>query len=392
MWVRFLIFGVVATLISTLLHRYLWARLVRDAELPAPWGRVATIAIVALAILMPLSMFLSRGLPRALGSVVAYVGYGWLGLLFLAFMLLLLGDLVRLVLLAIPQAEAGLTRDAGVHVGRRLLLGRGIALATSALAVGLGAWGFVNVARGAAVKAVRVALARLPKKLDGLVIVQLTDIHVGPTIGRGFLEDVVRRTNELSPDVAAITGDLVDGTVDDLREHVAPLAKLRAKHGVYFVTGNHEYYSGVDAWIAELERIGVRVLRNERVEIRVGDDVIDLAGVDDHSARRVPGHGPDLKRALEGRDPARELILLAHQPKAIEEAAALGVGLQLSGHTHGGQIWPWRYLVYLQQPYVSGLHRHGDAQIYVSRGTGYWGPPMRLGADAEITKLTLVRG
>lgn len=202
----------------------------------------------------------------------------------------------------------------------------------------------------------------------------------------------MRRTNALEPDVIAITGDLVDGTVEDLREHVAPLAGLRAKHGVYFVTGNHEYYSGVDAWIAELSRIGVRVLRNERVEIRVGDDAIDLAGVDDFSARRVPGHGPDLKRALEGRDPARELILLAHQPRAIEEASRLGVGLQLSGHTHGGQIWPWTYLVYLQQPYVSGLHRHGDAQVYVSRGTGYWGPPMRLGADAEITKLTLVRG
>lgn len=394
MWLRLLFFGTVATLISTLLHRYLWARLVRDTELPPPWGRAATITIVCLAVLMPATMFLARALPRWLGSPLAYVGFGWLGVLFVTFLLLLLGDVVRLALLAIPRADAGVAGAAGsgIELGRRAVLGRGIGLVAAALAVSASAWGFVNVARGAAVKAVRVALARLPKRLDGLVIAQLTDIHVGPTIGRGFLEEVVRRTNELEPDVVAITGDLVDGSVEELRAHVAPLAGLRAKHGVYFVTGNHEYYSGADAWIAELGRLGIRVLRNERVEIRVGDDVIDLAGIDDHSARRVAGHGADLPRALEGRDPKRELILLAHQPKAILEAAALGVGLQLSGHTHGGQIWPWTYLVYLQQPYVAGLHRHGEAQIYVSRGTGYWGPPMRIGADAEITKLTLVRG
>ncbi|HSO00071.1 MAG TPA: metallophosphoesterase, partial [Candidatus Nanopelagicales bacterium] len=224
-------------------------------------------------------------------------------------------------------------------------------------------------------------------------IVQLTDVHIGPTIGREWLEGIVARVNELEPDLVAITGDLVDGRVADLREHTAPLAKLRAKHGVYFVTGNHEYYSGADEWIEELSRLGVRVLRNERVTIGEGADSFDLAGVDDWKAGGFGGgHGPDLKRALAGRDPGREVVLLAHQPKQVVQAAEMGVGLQLSGHTHGGQIFPWGYFVRLDQPHVQGLGQHGETQIYVSRGTGYWGPPMRVGAPPEITLVELEAG
>ena len=238
----------------------------------------------------------------------------------------------------------------------------------------------------------RVPLRRLPAGLDGTTVVQLTDLHIGPTIGRTWLEGIVARVNALEPHIVAITGDLVDGTVDDLRHAVAPLGELRARHGVFFVTGNHEYYAGAPAWMAELKRLGVRVLRNERVSIGEGADSFDLAGVDDLSSYgQAPGHGPDLPRALDGRDPTRELVLLAHQPKAVKEAARFGVGLQLSGHTHGGQIWPWGHLVKLQQPFVAGLAREKDTILYVSKGTGYWGPPMRLGAPAEITRLVLVR-
>jgi hypothetical protein len=253
----------------------------------------------------------------------------------------------------------------------------------------------LRAARGpVAVRRVEVALARLPRVHDGLRIVQVSDIHVGSTIGGAFVADVVRRANALGPDLVAITGDVVDGTVAELAEAVAPLGELRARHGVYFVTGNHEYFSGAEAWMTELGRLGIRVLRNERVSIGTGGvDGFDLAGVDDRSAERYGGlpHDEALARALGGRDPAREVVLLAHQPASFAGAARHGVGLQLSGHTHGGQIWPFGFIVRLSQPFLAGLHRQGASQIYVSRGTGYWGPPMRLGAPAEITELILRR-
>jgi predicted MPP superfamily phosphohydrolase len=178
-----------------------------------------------------------------------------------------------------------------------------------------------------------------------------------------------------------------------LRPALAPLAGLRARHGAYFVTGNHEYYSrsGAHSWMDELERMGLRVLRNQRVAIGSGTESFDLAGVPDHGAIRFPDDGPaeDIAGALAGRDPSRAVVLLAHQPIAIHQAASLGVDLQLSGHTHGGQIWPWGALVRLQQPFIRGLHRIGESQLYVSCGTGFWGPPMRLGAPAEITEIIL---
>ncbi len=201
-------------------------------------------------------------------------------------------------------------------------------------------------------------------------------------------------TNSLAPDLVAITGDLVDGTVGQLAAAIEPLARLKAPHGVYFVTGNHEYFSGAEAWLKELNRLGIRVLRNERVSIGNGTVGFDLAGVDDRSAVHYGGLPPEeaLGRALLDRDPGRELVLLAHQPRTLLDAAPFGIGLQLSGHTHGGQMWPFNFVVELQQPFVAGLHRRGGSQIYVSRGTGYWGPPMRLGAPAEITEIRLESG
>ncbi|EYF06477.1 metallophosphoesterase [Chondromyces apiculatus] len=383
----FAVFLLVFSLVVGGIHYYLWFRLVRSAELAQPWRRVLGWALVGFALSVPVGLLVSARAPRPVGRVVAAVAYGWVGLAVLLFFVLVSMEVVRLGARAVTALQHRPFDEA-----RRVFLSRVLAGAAGVLGVGLAGVGLASALGMVAVKPVQVRLRKLPGAMSGFRIVQLTDIHVGPTIGREWLEGIVDQVNALSPDLVAITGDLVDGTVIALREHVAPLGRLKAKHGVFFVTGNHEYYSGADEWIEELTRLGVRVLRNERVSIGEGEASFDLAGVDDWKAGSFRGHGPDLKRALEGRDPAREVVLLAHQPKQVVQAAAMGVGLQLSGHTHGGQIFPWGYFVRLDQPHVQGLEQHGETQIYVSRGTGYWGPPMRVGAPPEITLVELVGG
>jgi hypothetical protein len=369
-------------------HYYLWARLVRDPMLPAPWRGLGTVAIVLLGLLIPATMA-ARRLLGVTPSVLYWAVMLWLGAVFILFCLVFASDIVRLGAWLLEKLVG---RDSPADPARRRFFARLIGGGVVTAGAGLSALAIRAATAHVKIKEVRVPLARLPKSMHGTTIAQITDLHIGPTIGREFVEQVVAKTNALQPDIIAITGDLVDGPVAELRHAAAPLADLKARHGVFFVTGNHEYYAGVTEWLAELERLGIRVLRNERVSIGHGEDSFDLAGVDDYSSRGN-GHGHDLERAVAGRDPERELVLLAHQPRAVHDAAKLGVGLQLSGHTHGGQIWPWRYMVYLQQPYVSGLAKHLERTwVYVSSGTGYWGPPMRLLAPAEITKVVLEVG
>jgi predicted MPP superfamily phosphohydrolase len=371
---------VVLSALSWLTHRYVWARLVRDAGWPEPWPRALTVAVFTLGALVPLAFVAVQALPRAVNAPLAWVVYTWLGFALYLFLLTAMADGARVV-----AAVAGTWPS---DPERRRVLARVVAGGVAAAAGLIGAGGVVNVARGFEVRRVRIPLARLPRASSGYSIVQLTDIHVGPTIGRGFVENVVSETNALAPDLVVITGDLVDGTVERLRELVEPLRGLRARDGVYFVTGNHEYYSGADAWIAHLRAMGIVVLRNERVSI---GDAFDLAGVDDASAHRMlAGHGQDVAKALAGRDPSRAVVLLAHQPKAVKDASRADVDLQLSGHVHGGQLVPFNWIARLDQPFISGLHRVAQTWVYVSSGTGYWGPPMRVGSRAELTRIELV--
>jgi predicted MPP superfamily phosphohydrolase len=369
------------------IHYYLWVRLVRAPRLPAPWNGALTFCLVLLAFSLPAMLLVGRRYPQ-LARVVAWPAFIWMGLMFLLFVMFLSADLARLFATVARRMAAQDTIDPA----RRTFVSRLTATLVAVFAIGAGTVAVRSALAQVRIRRLRVRLDRLPRAHNGLSIVQLTDIHVGPTIGRAFVEDIVRRTNALAPDIVAITGDLVDGSVADLRDAVAPLAELRARHGVFFVTGNHEYFSGAEEWVRELARIGVRVLRNERVLIGEGADSFDLAGIEDRSALRHGGMSPvdAVARALAGRDPTRELVLLAHQPRSFFDATAFDVGLQLSGHTHAGQVWPFNYLVRLQQPFLAGLHQRGRSQIYVSSGTGYWGPPMRLGTAAEITHVTLV--
>jgi predicted MPP superfamily phosphohydrolase len=386
--VSFVFFFALVCLVLGGMHYYLWYRLIRSTALVGPWARAGGWLIVALGLLIPLGMAFGRRVERPVAKVLMAVVYGWMGLAVLLFVVLVASEIVR----GVVSTVTVLQQDGPLSPERRTFLSRVLAGASVVSALALAGSGAATALGRIALARVKVPLRRLPEALSGFRIVQLTDLHIGPTLGRAWLADVVAETNAADPDIVVITGDLVDGRVADLRAEVAPLADLRAKYGVFFVTGNHEYYSGVDEWLAELRRLGVSPLRNERVSIGDGEHSFDLAGVDDWSSRHYGGdHGPDLARALAGRDPERELVLLAHQPKQIHEAEKLGVGLQLSGHTHGGQIFPWGLFVRLDQPYVSGLARHGAAQIYVSRGTGFWGPPIRVGAPPEISVIELAR-
>jgi predicted MPP superfamily phosphohydrolase len=286
---------------------------------------------------------------------------------------------------------AGLNAMLGAGWSLRLVedaSGRAVPLA--ALAVTL--WGFVTARRTARVVTVEVPIDNLPAPLHGFTIAQLSDVHVGPTIRGPYLEAIVQRVNALGADMVAVTGDLVDGSVQDLAPHVAPLAGLRSRHGTYFVTGNHEYYSGAADWVAELRRLGLRVLQNEHVVLDQAGAQLLVAGVTDYSAHHFdPRQRSDPAAALAGAPPAAQVrVLLAHQPRSAEAAQLAGYHLQLSGHTHGGQFWPWNLFVPLQQPFTAGLHRLKQLWVYTSRGTGYWGPPKRFGAPSEITRLRLV--
>ncbi|GAA2249586.1 metallophosphoesterase [Streptomyces indiaensis] len=271
-----------------------------------------------------------------------------------------------------------------VGPSRRLFVSRIVAGAAAAAAVGTVGYGTYGVLRGPKVKRVTVPLAKLPRAAHGYRIAVVSDVHLGPVLGRGFAQKVVDTINGTQPDLIAVVGDLVDGSVKDLGPAAAPLARLRARHGSYFVTGNHEYFSGAEQWVEEVRRLGIDPLENARREM----PYFDLAGVNDVAGENE-GQGPDFVKALGDRDTARACVLLAHQPVQIHEAVEHGVDLQLSGHTHGGQLWPGNLIASGANPTLAGLDRYGDTQLYVSRGAGAWGPPTRVGAPSDITVIEL---
>ncbi|MGD8862231.1 MAG: metallophosphoesterase [Myxococcales bacterium] len=388
---RFISFSLLIALAAMLGHLYLYRRLVRRVAPSRAWRRAGGALLGLMTVLL-----LLRRPARAFGPDVELsyeiIAYGWLALMLCVLAVVLVSDLALALTGAIRWGHERLTRadQAPADPARRAFLARAVPMGVMA-GGGLNAgYGMFTAFAPAEVSELEVKLPGLPPTLEGMSIVQLSDVHVGPFIDREFIDGLVTQTNALKPDLVAITGDLVDGDVRTLGPAVAGLSNLRSRFGTFFVTGNHEYYSGDLAWCAYLEQLGIDVLRNRRVTI--GDDGgrFDLLGVDDWGgARRSGGRGYDLDRAMAGRDPERAAVLLAHQPRGFEAASARGVGLQLSGHTHGGQIFPMTVLVGMAWKYSRGLYREGDSHIYVSRGCGFWGPPARVGSQPEIVKLHL---
>jgi predicted MPP superfamily phosphohydrolase len=388
---RFLLFFGVLSLVVVGGHVYLYRRLFRDTAKHPAW-RLTGVVLMALLVSIILSW---RLLPRLLPTEAAFtvLGLGWLwtgAAVYLLLAVLSLGGARKLG--AWWKRRAARASPPPVSEERRQFLARasaGVALAASGGVASYGVW---RAYHAPVVNEVAVRLPGLPRALDGFTLLQLSDIHVGPLIQRRFMDALVARCNGLKADLVCITGDLVDGGVAELGFAAGALGNLRSRHGTYFVTGNHEYYSGDEEWIEALQRMGVTTLRNRHVRIGEPGASFDLVGVDDWGALRSGfSRGYDLAAATAGRDPSRASVLLAHQPAGWrEEVLKAGLGLQLSGHTHGGQFFPFNLVVSAVWEHDAGLFREGDSHIYVSRGTGFWGPPLRVAAPPEIVKVTLL--
>ncbi|MFD5860755.1 metallophosphoesterase [Streptomyces chartreusis] len=421
-----IVFALVALLVLSVVvvgNWWMWRRLFRDTTRAPGLVRRAGVVVIAGGWALTIGGLIAErtGAPFWLQQVLAWPGFLWLALAMYLMLGVLAGELVRPLLRRwlerrarageavpapepepVPVAAAGpadppppsttdTPADSATPPGgplatptRRLFVSRVIAGTAAAAAVGTVGYGTYGVLRGPKVKRVTVPLAKLPRAAHGYRIAVVSDVHLGPVLGRGFAQKVVDTINGTQPDLIAVVGDLVDGSVKDLGPAAAPLAGLRARHGAYFVTGNHEYFSGAEQWVEEVRRLGLRPLENARTEL----PHFDLAGVND-IAGESEGQGPDFARALGDRDRARACVLLAHQPVQIHDAVDHGVDLQLSGHTHGGQLWPGNLVAGLANPTLAGLERYGDTQLYVSRGAGAWGPPTRVGAESDITVIEL---
>jgi predicted MPP superfamily phosphohydrolase len=373
-------FGLIITVILLMLFGVPWWTLTRAGN---HWPGIVVLLstiVVALAVAsFPVLMFLGHGRRHVDGAAV--VSDTLLGVVWVLFVWSILGNVLRAVL-----ALTGVGDPARSRV---------VTVAVLLISVILLLYGYAEAMRTSRVRRIDVTLPRLGAALDGLRVVLLTDTHYGPINRAGWSRRVVDVVNSLDADIVAHTGDIADGEVAERREQAAPLGDVRAALARVYVTGNHEYFSGAQRWVEHMAALGWEALHNRHVLVERGGDRLVIAGVDDRTAAGsgVPGHHTDHEAALAGADPGLPVLLLAHQPQQVDGAVAHGVDLQLSGHTHGGQMWPFHYLVRIDQPVLQGLSRHGErTQLYTSRGTGFWGPPFRIFAPSEITLITLHAG
>lgn len=376
---RYLIFFGVVFVLDFLMHFYVGRRF--TALISAEWRPFAWVVLGLMGVLLIVAPIATR-LEWPGAHALAVLGFSWMGILWLLFVACLAGDLLA-VANAILKWMGQSVLDSWVNPVRMVLFGLAI------LGAGFGAKSALSLPPLVEKK---VVIPNLPAEFESYKILQLSDTHIGPILGRSWMEAVVRQAQLAGADLVVHTGDLVDGSVRQHGESIRPLQSLRGKDGALFVTGNHEVYSGAIEWSKFMASLGWNVLENQHVQIQRGNSILVVAGVTDYSeGAHQNTRASNPSRALAGSPADAIKILLAHQPKSALDAQELAVQLQLSGHTHGGQIWPFNFLVYLQQPMNVGLQMVGKVLVHTSKGTGFWGPPMRLFASPEIPVLVLSR-
>ena len=390
-----MIFFLISFTVLSLVYTYIGWRIIVPARLSFSNKKIIWIVLILFMFTPFISILLrSNGIESFLSDMMAWIGYISLGFFLMVFTFLVIRDIIRLLSGSLSLIQKFFfhdnKKDNRVDSDRRDFLTYSLNMGILGISGSLTGYGLYEARRWPSIVEVSVPIDNLHEDLDGFRIVQLTDIHVGPTVKRGYVQTVVELANSLSPDIIALTGDLVDGSARHLRDDVSPIGDLSARYGCYFVTGNHEYYSGAETWTKEMDRLGFNVLMNEHTVLEHGAGRLLLAGVPDYRAGQfIKSHTSSPASAVFGAPSCDCKVLLAHQPRSIYAAAQSGFDLQISGHTHGGQFFPWNYFVHLAQPFVGDLNKFKDTWIYVSRGTGYWGPPLRLGADSEITVIKL---
>lgn len=391
MILRMILFGVVASTLWIGVHFYIGHRLIHQTRMKDEWRKYAWSLVGIHAVLAPIAFFWRRAKPEGVIyetlNLLTYLGMGFIVTLLVY---LLVKDLFHLFVRASDRLREH--EPSPPDQDRRNLLAGSFNLAAFAGAGVSSAVGYKNAVKPPKLEEIEIPIEGLPAALEGFTIVQISDVHIGPTLKPDFLDAIVDRVNELDADAVAITGDLVDGYVHDLGPKLTALDRLQAREGVFFVTGNHEYYWDGPAWARFVASKGIHVLLNDHHLIEKDGARLLVGGVTDYrAARQVEEHASDPFKAIEGAPDHDFSLLLAHQPTSVYEAKKAGWDMQLSGHTHGGQFFPWNVFVGLYHEFSAGLDRLDDMWIYVSRGAGYWGPPNRLGAPSEITRIKLRR-
>ena len=396
-----IIFFIVVIFIMSCLYGYVGWRLITPSNFSANVNIILWVFVIALLLTLILTFILrANKFENTFSDIISWVGYIGFGLVTILFAFVFVKDIIwltgiishKIYLFATSLLSSQESNKVVVDNSRREFLINSINVGILTASAGLTGWGIFNVMSKPKVEKITIPIQNLPDELNGLTIAQFSDLHVGATIQKSFVDTVVKQINELNADIIAFTGDLVDGSVDALRKHVESLTKLKSKYGKYFITGNHEYYSGALEWVDEANRLGFTTLINENRKIQIGKSSLMLAGVTDWSGGQFyESHKSDPIKSSQANYKPDLKVLLAHQPKSIKDASKAGFDIQLSGHTHGGQYFPYTFMVKLDQPYVKGLHKYENTWLYINKGTGYWGPPLRIGVPSEITLITITK-